>query len=148
MTGALAPLVSSNLIPCSFRNIDKPVRDQLDCLGSIRRPDMTTTSEEEQKKDKRGRKTLHGKVGTPLTMRLWEDRTRGSRWVPAFDGSAFKLISDDYKRTIDIRVADTGMRTFEFLPLKPGSHEVTLEQRYGWKFTAEKRLFYTIDVSS
>jgi hypothetical protein len=102
----------------------------------------------EEKKAELERKVLQGKVGTPIKIRLWEDRTRGSRWVPAFDGSALKLIVDDYQRTIDIRVADTGMRTFEFLPLRPGSHEVMLEQRYGWKFTAEKRLFYIFEISS
>jgi predicted secreted protein len=107
-------------------------------------PDEKKSAPEQEKPE---RIILNEKVGTPFTLRIWEDRTRGSRWVPTVDGSALKLIGDDYKRTIDIRVADTGMRTFEFLPLKPGSHEMMLEQRYGWKFTAEKRLFYTIEVS-
>jgi len=106
---------------------------------------MSVISPEEA--GKRETKVLHEKVKKSFSIRLWEDRTRGSRWVPLFDGSALRLISDEYQRTIDIRVADTGMRTFEFLPLAPGSHEIVLEFRYGWKFTSERRLFYSIEVS-
>lgn len=106
---------------------------------------MSVPSGEEVSKTER--KILHEKVGSPFKIRFWEDRTRGSRWTPSFDVSALKLIGDDYQRTIDIRVADTGMRSFEFLPLKPGSHEIYFELRYGWKFTAENRLFYLVEVS-
>ena len=86
-------------------------------------------------------------VGQPVTVRLWEDRTRGSRWNPIYDMAVLRCIGDDYERTRNIRVDDVGMRQFEFLALSPGLHEVTFELRYGWKFSAENRLVYLFHTS-
>ena len=33
--------------------------------------------------------------GERFTIRLWEDRTRGEQWVPAYDASVMTLVVDD-----------------------------------------------------
>ncbi len=92
------------------------------------------------------RKTIQATLGVPFTIRIWEDRTRGERYIPAFDPQIFKLLDEDYRRTINIRVADTGMRLFTFAAQQPGSQEIVFERRYGWKFAAEERIIYTVEV--
>jgi len=91
-------------------------------------------------------KTICVKVGTPFKIRIWEDRTRGSRWTPEFDAVFFRLLNDDYDRTRNIRVSDIGMHYFEFLPMVAGKHKIVFEWRYGWKFSAENRLSYEVIV--
>ena len=91
-------------------------------------------------------KTVSAKMGSPFAIRIWEDRTRGSRWMPKFDTTSLRLLSDEFDRTRNIRVSDIGMRCFEFLPMKSGTYPVVFESRYGWKFSADQRLTYEIEV--
>ena len=93
------------------------------------------------------KKIIHAKAGESFKIRLWEDRTRGSRWTPIFDGASIRLLGDTYERTRNIRVSDIGMHYFEFVVLNPGTYEIVFESRYGWKFTAEGRLVYEVEVS-
>jgi hypothetical protein len=58
-----------------------------------------------------------------------------------------QLLDDEYDRTRNIRVSDIGMRYFEFLPVTAGKHQLVFESRYGWKFSAENRLTYEIEVA-
>jgi len=88
------------------------------------------------------------KVGQAFRIRFWEDRTRGSRWQPTYDPALFTLLSDDYQRTRNIRVDDVGMRYFEFVAVKEGRYEIAFELRYGWKFAAEDRSSYLIEVTA
>jgi len=92
-------------------------------------------------------KTVCVKQGNPFTIRIWEDRTRGSRWMPTFDTVAFRLLDDEFDRTRNIRVSDIGMRQFEFLPMSTGKHLIVFESRYGWKFSADQRLTYEVEVA-
>jgi len=87
------------------------------------------------------------RVGVPFTIRLWEDRTRGSRWMPTCDSTELRLLGDDYERTRHTRVDDVGMRCFEFVGLKPGRYSVLFESRYGWKFSAEDRIVYEVEIT-
>jgi hypothetical protein len=91
---------------------------------------------------------MHAKLGTPVRIRLWEDRTRGSRWMPVYDAATLRLTDDDYERTRNTRVEDVGMRYFEFIGLTPGRHDVVFESRYGWKFASEERKVCTIEVTA
>lgn len=93
------------------------------------------------------RKTVRAKVGESFKIRIWEDRTRGSRWTPTYDTASLRVLSDDYERTRNIRVNDIGMRYFEFVATKPGRHEIIFELRYGWKFSAEDRLTYEVEIA-
>ena len=90
---------------------------------------------------------VRARCGEPFTIRIWEDRTRGSRWMPSFDSALFRLINDDFDPTRNIRVSDIGMRHFVFLPMQAGRFEMVFESRYGWKFSADGRLTYEIEVS-
>jgi predicted secreted protein len=103
---------------------------------------MEMTSENQIEK-----KTIQAKAGVPFKIRIWEDRTRGSRWTPAYDADALRLVAEDYERTRNIRVNDIGMRYFEFIAVNPGRYEIVFELRYGWKFSAEDRLTYEVDVT-
>lgn len=85
-------------------------------------------------------------VNEPFVIHLWEDRTRGEQWVPAFDSTALALVADDYLRIAGNNAVDNGRRTFEFRAVRPGSHLVIFEKRMGWKFTAEDRRVFRIDV--
>lgn len=90
---------------------------------------------------------IESKVGESFKIRLWEDRTKGGcRWVPTFDAQALRLLSDEYERTRNIRVSDIGMRYFEFVAIAPGNTKISLESRYGWKFSADKHMTYEVTI--
>jgi hypothetical protein len=96
---------------------------------------------------------LHGRTITatldkPFSIRLWEDRTRGEQWVPCFNTKDLSLLADDYLRVAGNNAVDNGQRTFEFHPVTVGTHQLVFEKRMGWKFTAEDRRVFTIDVPS
>ena len=55
---------------------------------------------------------------------------------------------DDYLRVAGNNAVDNGQRTFEFHAVTPGAHQLVFEKRMGWKFTAEDRRVFTIDVSN
>lgn len=92
------------------------------------------------------RRTVRAYVGKPFTIHLWEDRTRGELWIPSFDTAALALRGDDYLRIASNNAVDNGRRTFEFEPVVPGRHQVVFEKRMGWKFTAEDRRVFEIEV--
>lgn len=93
-------------------------------------------------------KKIRAKAGEPFKIRIWEDRTKGGcRFVPTFDTSVLRLLSDEYDRTRNIRVTDSGMRSFEFVAMSSGKTTIELESRYGWKFSAESHLTYEVDIA-
>ena len=93
-------------------------------------------------------KALEACVGGTVTIRLWEDRTRGEIYVPLHDPEALALVNDDYERSFgdSNNAVDSGKRAFEFRALKPGAHRIVFEKRMGWKFTAEDRRVYVVTV--
>jgi len=93
-------------------------------------------------------KTIEATIDRPITIHLWEDRTRGELWVPAYDTTALALLADDYLRIAGNNAVDNGRRTFEFKAVKPGTHQVVFEKRMGWKFTAEDRRVFQVTVSN
>jgi len=92
-------------------------------------------------KDKQ--KNIETRMGNSFKIRIWEDRSRGEAWAPIFDEKAFILLDDDYQET---STYNAGMRELEFEALKVGQFEIVFEKRLGWKFTAENRKRFTIDV--
>jgi len=96
-----------------------------------------------------GREVKHLSVqtGQPFPIHLWEDRTRGEQWVPAYDTSVLSLTGDDYLRVAGNNAVDNGTRTFEFRALEKGEHRIVFEKRMGWKFTAEDRRVFLIQAS-
>ena len=94
-----------------------------------------------------GAKALTGKVGLPMRIHLWEDRTRGELWVPSYDPQTMPLVEDDFLRIASGNAVDTGRRTFEFRTMVAGTHRVVFEKRMGWKFTAEDRQVFYVTVS-
>ena len=87
-------------------------------------------------------------LGRPLTIHLWEDRTRGELWVPNYNSAELALLADDYLRIAGNNAVDNGRRTFEFSAIKPGTFQVIFEKRMGWKFTAEDRRIFQVIVTS
>ncbi|TAL08655.1 MAG: hypothetical protein EPO02_12235 [Nitrospirae bacterium] len=94
-------------------------------------------------------KAVAARVGGTVTVRLWEDRTRGEIYVPSYDPEALALVNDDYDRSFgdSNNAVDSGKRMFEFRALKPGAHRLLFEKRMGWKFTAEDRRVYVVTVA-
>lgn len=94
-------------------------------------------------------KTVETCVGGVVTVRLWEDRTRGEIYVPSYDPETLSLVNDDYERSFgdSNNAVDSGTRAFEFRALTPGTHRIVFEKRMGWKFTAEARRVYIVTVS-
>jgi predicted secreted protein len=92
-------------------------------------------------------KKIRAKAGESFRIRLWEDRTKGSRWVADYDTTSLRLVGDEYERTRNIRVSDIGMHYFEFVAMQPGTYLIEFELRYGWKFSAEDRLSYDVEIS-
>ena len=93
-------------------------------------------------------KSVETRVGGTVTIRLWEDRTRGEIYVPSYDAEALSLVNDDYARSFgdSNNAVDSGKREFEFRALTPGTHRIVFEKRMGWKFTAEARRVYVVTV--
>jgi predicted secreted protein len=96
--------------------------------------------------DARARRVITTVLETPFTIRLWEDRTRGEQWVLSFDTKGLTLLADEYLRIAGNNAVDNGQRTFEFKGLTPGMYQLVFEKRMGWKFTAEDRRVFTIEV--
>lgn len=94
-----------------------------------------------------GAKTLTARMGTPVHIHLWEDRTRGEQWVPMYDASVMPLVEDDFLRIASNNAVDNGQRMFEFKPVAAGIHRLVFEKRMGWKFTAEDRQIFYVIVS-
>lgn len=94
----------------------------------------------------RDHRAIAAQVGKPFAIHLWEDRTRGEQWIPSFDTTALTLLADDYLRIAGNNAVDNGQRTFEFRAVMPGMHLVVFEKRLGWKFTAEDRRVFEVDV--
>ena len=87
-------------------------------------------------------------VGETFPVRLWEDRTRGEEWVPAYDRTALSLENDEFLRTISGNAVDAGRRLFEFRAVCEGLHRLVFEKRMGWKFTAEDRRVFLVTVTA
>ena len=85
-------------------------------------------------------------VNSPFVIHLWEDRTRGEQWVPSYDTNGLALLSDDFLRIASNNAVENGQRTFEFRAVTPGIHPLVFEKRMGWKFTAEDRRVFRIEV--
>ena len=104
------------------------------------------SQEQAPTKSDRETRVVNAAPGAVFPIRLWEDRTRGEQWVPTYDPAGLVLVSDDFVRTVSNNAVDTGKRTFEFRAVAPGRHELVFEKRMGWKFTAEDRRVYLVDV--
>jgi hypothetical protein len=95
----------------------------------------------------RNAKRISSVKGGSFVINLWEDRTRGELWVPTFDHNALALLSDDFLRTASNNAVDAGRRSFEFMSVSSGEHQLVFEKRMGWKFTAEDRKVFLVMVS-
>lgn len=93
-------------------------------------------------------KAMVATKGKPFTVRLWEDRTRGEQWVPSYDTAVFVLVGDDFLRTTSNNAVDSGSRTFEFESLQLGPHQIEFNKRLAWKFTAEDRRIFMVNVQN
>jgi len=108
---------------------------------------MTTVTEGASHEQDRETKSMSVMRGAAFSIHLWEDRTRGELWVPSFDAAALALVSDEFLRIASNNAVDQGRRTFEFQALAAGTHRVVFEKRMGWKFTAEDRRVFLVDVT-
>jgi len=85
-------------------------------------------------------------VEQPFVIHLWEDRTRGEQWVPAYDTKGLALLSDEFLRIASNNAVENGQRIFELKAVQPGVFQLVFEKRMGWKFTAEERRVFRIDA--
>jgi len=85
-------------------------------------------------------------VGHPFVIHLWEDRTKGELWVPSYEVALLALLSDKFLGIASNNAVENGQRTFEFQAVTPGSHRLVFEKRLRWKFTAEDRRVFQIQV--
>ena len=91
-------------------------------------------------------KPLRVQKGATFSVHLWEDRTRGEQWVPAYDAKAVVLVEDEFLRTTSNNAVDSGQRTFEFQALESGEHRLEFSKRMAWKFTSEDRRVFLVTV--
>lgn len=91
-------------------------------------------------------KTLQAIKGETFVVHLWEDRTRGELWVPAYDPAVIVLVDDEFLRTTSNNAVDSGRRTFAFQAVAPGKHRLEFSKRMAWKFTAENRRVFLVNV--
>lgn len=106
-----------------------------------------TTRETGSSSDSGREREIVTAVGHPFSIHLWEDRTRGEQWVPAYDPQGLTLLSDEYLRIAGNNAVDNGQRQFEFKAMKAGSHDILFEKRMGWKFTAEDRRVFCVQAT-
>ncbi len=95
----------------------------------------------------RAAKPISAVAGASFLVHLWEDRTRGELWVPTYDPAVLALVNDEFLRIASNNAVDTGRRTFEFRAIAPGTHQLLFEKRLGWKFTAEDRRVFLVEVA-
>ena len=107
---------------------------------------VATVTEGASHEQDREAKLMSVMRGVTFPIHLWEDRTRGELWVPSFDAAALALVNDEFLRIASNNAVDQGRRTFEFQALVAGTHRVVFEKRMGWKFTAEDRRVFLVDV--
>ncbi len=96
--------------------------------------------------NQRAVKTLQVKKGDTFFVNLWEDRTRGEQWVPTYDSKLLVLVDDEFLRTMSNNAVDSGRRAFEFQALESGRQKLEFSKRMAWKFTAEDRRIFLINV--
>ena len=108
---------------------------------------MHTAGPESTSSEPQECRVVAARVGTPFTIRLWEDRTRGEQWVPAFDTKGLTLLADDFLRIASNNAVENGQRSFEFSAVTAGTHRLVFEKRMGWKFTAEDRRVFEIHAT-
>jgi len=53
-------------------------------------------------------------VDQSFFIHLWEDRTRGEQWVPAYDTKRLALLSDEFLCIASNNAVENGQRIFEF----------------------------------
>ncbi|MGB0911506.1 MAG: protease inhibitor I42 family protein [Nitrospirales bacterium] len=94
----------------------------------------------------RGVKNLQVTKGDAFSVNLWEDRTRGEQWVPSYDPKVLVLVEDEFLRTVSNNAVDSGRRTFEFQALEAGQQKIEFSKRMAWKFTAEDRRVFLVNV--
>ena len=94
-----------------------------------------------------GSRAIDAVLGQVFAIRLWEDRTRGEQWVPSYNTKALTLVDDRFLRVAGNNAVENGQRTFEFQGVLPGTHELVFEKRMGWKFTAEDRRIFLVQVA-
>lgn len=94
-----------------------------------------------------GSRAIDAVLGQAFSIRLWEDRTRGEQWVPSYNTKALALVDDRFLRVAGNNAVENGQRTFEFQGVLPGTHELVFEKRMGWKFTAEDRRIFLVQVT-
>ena len=85
-------------------------------------------------------------VDQPFVLQLWEDRTRGEQWVISYDTKGFALLGDEFLRIASNNAVENGQRIFELKAVQPGVYQLIFEKRMGWKFTAEDRRLFKIEV--
>ncbi|HWF62640.1 MAG TPA: protease inhibitor I42 family protein [Nitrospira sp.] len=85
-------------------------------------------------------------VDQSFFIHLWEDRTRGEQWVPSYDTKGLALLSDEFLCIASNNAVENGQRIFEFKAVRSGMYELIFEKRMGWKFTAEDRRLFRIEV--
>ena len=91
-------------------------------------------------------KTLSVKKGETFSVNLWEDRTRGEQWVPTYETKSLIVIEDEFLRTMSNNAVDSGRRRFAFQALEPGQYKIEFSKRMAWKFTAEDRRIFIVNV--
>ena len=94
-----------------------------------------------------GSRAIDAVLGQVFAIRLWEARTRGEQWVPSYNTKALTLVDDRFLRVAGNNAVENGQRTFEFQGVLPGTHELVFEKRMGWKFTAEDRRIFLVQVA-
>lgn len=94
-----------------------------------------------------GSRAIDAFLGRAFIIHLWEDRTRGEQWVPSYNTRALTIVDDQFLRVASNNAVENGQRTFEFQAMLPGTHELVFEKRMGWKFTAEDRRIFLIQVA-
>lgn len=109
---------------------------------------MTSGSDGEKQSDTRDVKFLQTKKGSTFRVNLWEDRTRGEQWVPAYPSKGLVLVEDEFLRTTSNNAVDSGKRTFEFQALEAGEFHIEFSKRLAWKFTAEDRRVFVVHVEA
>lgn len=97
--------------------------------------------------DGQGSRAIDAVLGRAFIIHLWEDRTRGEQWVPSYNTRSLTLVDDQFLRVASNNAVENGQRIFEFQGVLPGTHEIVFEKRMGWKFTAEDRRIFLIQVA-
>ncbi|HYY67202.1 MAG TPA: protease inhibitor I42 family protein [Nitrososphaeraceae archaeon] len=89
--------------------------------------------------------TIHTSAGGDFTIKLESNPTTGYKWIPNYDDSSLKLISDEFVSETTL-MGSGGIQRLSFRALKPGATEIEVVQKRPWEKKPLRSRKFTVSI--